>query len=295
MTRQNLLKVYRAFWKRDFTKVVELLALWPETDLRGQAAVRLRTMGLLSRINLGMGAVDLGTMKALFLQLNGSLRFSLGYAIALQCKYRQDFAAARRYLDRLEEGENTSLKKSLFIENERGNLDLAESYFESALGHYENATLALDHLELNEGRKMPELFRVVQMDNTGYIHLLLGRQSLGMELIHRAVEAAEKAGLWAHLAECYQDLAFAHSLQRHWAKSIAVAELGLALSEKGMPLRVHRNLLVLLGQGLVHVEDGPTSQRLAEVKAELAEHFPGNGVNEILQVPELISALNLKA
>lgn len=295
MTFQDLLGVYRAFWRRDFNDAimrVDALGSLPDSQL----SVRLAVLKALSCFQLGRPDSNLTELKQLFLRLRGVLRFSTAYTIAIQCKHRGDYEGAQKYLLRVGNslGKRSSLKR-FYFENELGNIRLCASYFDEALGHYEKAATALAELNEDESRSVPSLFNVVQLDNTGYTLLLLDRVAEGLSMIDRARECAVRSGLTGHEAECWQDLAFGYGLQGKWDMAVCAAESGLAIESNDVPRRVHRNLLVLLGHAINRASSFGKEQRLQEIRNELAIQFPGRAAAELLSVPDLLMAINLKA
>lgn len=284
------LALYRALRRHDLGALGVLLEEWrpfPE----GQWGTRLRAMeGLLDAGRMSAGAET--RLRGVFLEVTGALRFPVGLTLSMLARQRGATELARKVARSIAPLARNPLQQ-VALQNHLGNLDLYESRYESALCQYLACAAALENAERE--KPVAPIYRIIQLDNTGYVLAVLGRGAEGRSMIREALRCAQQENMPAQAAEARQDLSFSHSLENDWCAACLEAEAGLALGREVMPERVWKNLLVLLGHGLSQGSLSSADVRMPWVRDRLAEVFPNPGsVIRLMGMTGVMSVLQLK-
>lgn len=207
--------------------------------------------------------------------------FSLQYKFRLEGEYGRAAMYGRVALEASRElGEQSWVASTLL---ELGNICVFDSRNDEAISYYEQA------LELIDVVAEPELTRAFIHQNLGYCRLLNDEISLGLQLIHEAIELMNRAGISGYLAESYIDLCFGYLESEDLENAREFGERGLELATEDRQIR---NAHYLLGEVAYKNGDTIGAQRHFGHLARFYPDFPH--LTDLLLAIDLRSMVNLK-
>lgn len=238
-------------------------------------------------------AAERGLREVLLRSANDDVIRLAGHCLAKVLSHRNEHEKAMRYA-RLSLEKSRSLGQPLLIASELalvGNVLANQSYFEQAIGHYEEALRLLEESPLETAAHQAFYWGTIT-DSVGYALLLLGKVEEGRLRLQQAHERALQFGITDLVAETASDLCFAALQQGDLDEATRHGEEGLAIADEQGYHHLRRNFYYLLGEVASRRGDDDAADRYFAKLGEFFPHVPFIG--QFLREYDISGLVNLK-
>ncbi len=267
-----------------FDHALELAAATADPELHDKALCNRAAVA----IELGRGKQEIPRLRQVLLKAaSGESSWLASYTVARAHELDKQFKKGIFYARiALNHAENLDKRDWLaYSHNQLGNLQLAESYPDEAVGHYERA------LEL--GAEAPRVWRARILDNLGYCRVLDERHSEGFALLYESLRALRRAGAERYEISTRLDLSYAHLQVGRLGSARRHGERARELAERYDERESLKNALYLIGEAANLA--GDEASALATFR-ELGRFFPDSPfVPDFLMAIDVRQVINLKA
>ena len=198
------------------------------------------------RLQLGQAhAGEEGLREILLRSVDDRTAFSAAYHLASSLRKQSRFDKATVYAARALDRASVLRSQDLLAMAEMlmGNILLAQSYDERALVHYRRA-MTIRERQPGDTRYS----RAILLENVGYCLVLGGDLDGGTATLRAALDLANEVGDRRCLAECAQDLCYAHLLAGGLEDACTFGESALATAREERYDDIEENCHYLLGE-----------------------------------------------